>query len=88
MSSMRSAALHLGLQRFIDTAQDRMREDDTVAAKLETDFASELALCLHEDNLSKTMALIAIRDIVRETGRASDKLERIQDVIESLPSPL
>lgn len=88
MSTMRSTALHLGLQRFIDEAQDRMREDDTVAAKLNTEFASELALCLHEDNLNKTLALIEIRDIANGTGKAAEKLERIQDVFANLSSPL
>lgn len=88
MSTMRSTALHIGLQRFIDVAQDRMREGDTVAAKLNTDFASELALCLHDDGVDKALALIEIRKIVNGAGKAAEKLERIQDVFANLSSPL
>lgn len=88
MSTMRVMALHAGLQKFIDEAQDHMRQDNTVAAKQLTDFASELATCMQVDNLDKTLALIQIRTIANGAGRPAEKLERIQDVFDKLVQPL
>jgi hypothetical protein len=59
-----------------------------VAAKLETEFVSELAMALHEDGINKTLALIEIRNIVDGAGRPAEKVERIQDVFANLSSPL
>lgn len=84
MSLMRCAALNIALQRCIDLAQDHMRAGNEPGAKIETEFVSELALALSEDCHNKTKALMDIRDIVRDAASAIEKLEQIQDVIESL----
>lgn len=88
MSTMRVMALHAGLQKFIDEAQEHMRKDNTVAAKQLTDFASEMATCMQVDNLDKTLALIQIRDIASGAGNTVEKLDRIQDVFDNLVQPL
>ena len=88
MSTMRSTSLHVGLQRFIDAAQDNMREDNTVAAKLNTEFASELAQCLYDDGLAKGLLLVDVRNIANGPGKAAEKLERIQDAFDNFSTPL
>lgn len=88
MSLMRCAALNISLQRCIDLAQDHLRAGNEPGVKIETEFVSELALALSEDCHNKTKALMGIRDIVRDAGSATEKLECIQDVIDSLTPSL
>ena len=98
MSHSRNFSLSVSMQRSVDRAQGHIASGDWAAAKLETEVVSDLGQALSEHCHNALQALYEIRACINGAGEfsmttsgaltAKQKLERIQDVLESLTPPL